>query len=133
PEFERWQRSFDFDRRLLPYECAASSAYARTLAAAALLTRPELNSIIAGLNELEARCQAEPTILDHSDAEDIHHFVEQQLAAAIGDAGLKLHTGRSRNEQIATDLRLFCRDAIDHARERLCALGEALCDRAESL
>jgi argininosuccinate lyase len=133
PGFERWQRSFRFDRRLLPYECAASRAYARALAAAGLLSRTELNLILGGLDQIENHCAGDPAIFESSDAEDVHHFVEQQLVAAIGDAGLKLHTGRSRNEQIATDLRLFCREAIDRITERLAVLGEALCDRAERL
>jgi argininosuccinate lyase len=131
PGFERWQRSFGFDRRLLPYECAASRAHARALANAGLISRQELNSILAGLNEIEQGCAADPALFERSDAEDVHHFVEQQLALLVGDVGLKLHTGRSRNEQIAADLRLFCRDAIDQTRERLCTLGEVLCDRAE--
>ena len=133
PGFERWQRSFEFDRRLLPYECAASRAHARALANAGLLDRSELNAIIGALDELEKRCGSDPSAFEDSDAEDVHHFVEQQLTARIGDAGLKLHTGRSRNEQIATDLRLFCRDAIDQITEKLAALGETLCDRAEGL
>ena len=133
PGFERWQRSFGFDRRLLAYECAASRAHARALANAGLISRQELASIVAGVSEIETQCAADPSVFENSDAEDVHHFVEQQLATLVGDAGLKLHTGRSRNEQIATDLRLFCRDAIDQTRERLGGLCEALCDRAEDL
>jgi argininosuccinate lyase len=132
-QFEQWQRSFAYDRRLLPFECAASRAHARALAAAGVLSAAELKQIVGGLDELEARCARDASVFDGSDAEDVHHFVEQQLVALIGDAGLKLHTGRSRNEQIATDLRLFVRDAIQKTRLALAELQSALCARAREL
>lgn len=131
--FEQWQRSFSFDRRLLRHECAASRAHARALTGAGILTRDELAAIVSGLDELQGRATADSAPFDLSDAEDIHHFVEQQLVTLIGETGYKLHTGRSRNEQIATDLRLFTRDAIDSIRAQLLALAVALCDRAEEL
>ena len=131
--FEQWQRSFSFDRRLLRHECAASRAHARALANARILSREELSVIARGLDELERRASSDPTLFDSSDAEDIHHFVEQQLVAAIGEAGYKLHTGRSRNEQIATDLRLFTRETIDEIRDQLFAVVAAICGRAEGL
>jgi len=109
PDFERWQRSFGFDRRLLHYELAASGAHARALKNAAILSADELISILQGLQQIGQHAAATPSFLDDNDAEDVHHFVEKQLVALIGEAGYKLHSGRSRNEQIATDLRLYVR------------------------
>ncbi len=131
PDFERWQRSFGFDRRLLRYELAASGAHARALKNAGVLSADELISILQGLEQIGERAAASPSFLDDSEAEDVHHFVEKQLAALIGDAGYKLHSGRSRNEQIATDLRLYVRATIDQLRQELAGLCSALTDRAE--
>jgi len=131
PDFERWQRSFGFDRGLLRYELAASGAHARALKNAGLLSADELISILQGLEQIGERATASPSFLDDSEAEDVHHFVEKQLAALIGDAGYKLHSGRSRNEQIATDLRLYVRATIDQLRHELADLCSALTNRAE--
>lgn len=131
PEFERWQRSFGFDRRLLSYEVAASGAHARALKTAGILTADELISILQGLEQIAERAAASPAFLEDQEAEDVHHFVEKQLAALIGDTGYKLHSGRSRNEQIATDLRLYVRAAIDQLRSELGALCAMFADRAE--
>jgi argininosuccinate lyase len=119
PAFDRWQRSFPFDRRLLPEELAASRAYARALGQAGVLSGGDLKAILDGLDLLEKKVAADPVVLEASDAEDVHHFVEQQLVALVGEAGQKLHTGRSRNEQIAADLRLFARKQMDLIRARL--------------
>jgi argininosuccinate lyase len=131
PDFERWQRSFGFDRRLLRYELAASGAHARALKNAGVLSADELISILQGLEQIGERAAASPSFLDDSEAEDVHHFVEKQLAALIGDAGYRLHSGRSRNEQIATDLRLYVRATIDQLRHELAGLCGTLTDRAE--
>lgn len=157
--FENWQRSFPFDWRLLPQELAASSAHAKAIAAAGILTPEELQSILTGLIEVgrnaQRSVQAFWTAARPSDtnteaheiddvkfgaalvalnpaAEDIHHFVELALTKHIGTLALKLHTGRSRNEQIATDLRLYVRDAIDRALTDLTAWANALLTLAES-
>jgi argininosuccinate lyase len=131
PDFERWQRSFDFDRRLLRYELAASGAHAKALKNAGVLTADELISILQGLEQIGEKAAASATYLDDPDAEDVHHFVEKQLVAIIGEAGYKLHSGRSRNEQIATDLRLYVRAVIDQLRQEMGELCEVLTDRAE--
>ena len=131
PAFERWQRSFDFDRRLLKCELLASSAHARALKAAGILSSDELISILQGLKQIGEKAAASPAFLDDEDAEDVHHFVEKQLVALIGETGYKLHSGRSRNEQIATDLRLYVRATIDQLRHELAELCSALADRAE--
>jgi argininosuccinate lyase len=131
PEFERWQRSFDFDRRLLRYELAASGAHARALKNAGVLTADELITILDGLKRIGERAAASLSYLEDDEAEDVHHFVEKQLAALIGDLGYKLHSGRSRNEQIATDLRLYVRAAIDQLRHELAEVCVTFTDRAE--
>jgi len=131
PEFERWQRSFDFDRRLLRYELAASGAHAKALKNAGVLTADELISILQGLEQIGEKAGAVESYLDDREAEDVHHFVEKQLVALIGEVGYKLHSGRSRNEQIATDLRLYVRATIDELRQQLAELSGVFVDRAE--
>jgi argininosuccinate lyase len=131
PDFERWQRSFGFDRRLLQYELAASSAHARALKDAGVLSASELISILQGLQQLGAQAGASPAFLDDNEAEDVHHFVEKKLAALIGETGYKLHSGRSRNEQIATDLRLYVRAAIDQLRVEIAEWCGVATDRAQ--
>src|SRR5579862_4517854 len=133
PAFERWQRSFDFDRRLLAYELAASGAHARALKTAGILTADELISILQGLEQIEQKAATAPAFLEDVEAEDVHHFVEKQLVVLIGEAGYKLHSGRSRNEQIATDLRLYVRAAIDQLRQELAELCRVITDRAEQV
>ena len=130
PAFERWQRSFDFDRRLLKYELAASAAHARALKNAGVLSADELISILEGLQKI-GESEASNSLVEDAEAEDVHHFVEKQLAARIGDVGYKLHSGRSRNEQIATDLRLYVRAAIDVLRKELAEVCGAFVERAE--
>jgi argininosuccinate lyase len=117
PVFDHWQRSISFDHLLLHEEIAASKAHALALEAAGVLSAPERSQIVDGLDEIVHRCAQLPDSIAQgrkpepmgADVEDIHHFVEMKLAEAVGDLGLKLHTGRSRNEQIATDLRLYIR------------------------
>jgi argininosuccinate lyase len=131
PQFERWQRSFDFDRRLLSYELAASGAHARALKNAGVLSAAELISILEGLQRIGEMATTSKGFIEDDDAEDVHHFVEKQLVAGIGDVGYKLHSGRSRNEQIATDLRLYVRAAIDQLRNELAEVCVVYTDRAE--
>ena len=130
-EFERWQRSFDFDRRLLAHELTSSSAHARALKSAGVLDSTELIAILQGLESIGEQAAASAAFLDDEEAEDVHHFVEKQLVTLIGDAGYKLHSGRSRNEQIATDLRLYVRAAIDQLRADLAVWCDALLDLAQ--
>jgi argininosuccinate lyase len=123
--FESWQRSFPFDRRLLAEELAASRAYAMALRQAGALSAEELASALRGLQEIGEQA-ANPAFLEDGEAEDVHHFVEKQLVAIIGETGYKLHSGRSRNEQIATDLRLYVRGSIDQLQDSLAELLETL-------
>jgi argininosuccinate lyase len=119
-QFEEWQRSFSFDWRLFQVEVSASIAHARTIAAAGILTSDEVDRMVAGLNaigrlEVDEREINNPTAsfaATAAQAEDVHHFVELELTREVGDLALKLHTGRSRNEQIATDMRLYVSDCI---------------------
>lgn len=131
PDFERWQRSFPFDQRLLGEELAASKAHARALSGMGVLTADELRKIETGLEAIAQRVATDPNVLNDEDAEDVHHFVEKELVGLIGETGYKLHSGRSRNEQIATDLRLHVRSNIDHLHLLLAGLLEALIDKAE--
>lgn len=131
PEFERWQRSFEFDRRLLHEELAASRAHAGALKNAGVLSSGELITILQGLDQIAEKAAKSPAFLEDGEAEDVHHFVEKKLVALIGDTGYRLHSGRSRNEQIATDLRLYVRAAIDQLRSDLADFLGAFLDRAE--
>jgi argininosuccinate lyase len=126
-QFEEWQRSFPFDWRLLPHEVEASIAHARTIEAAGILTSEELLQMEQGLRAV-AKLE---NIASNEHAEDIHHFVELELTKQIGDLALKLHTGRSRNEQIATDMRLFVRESIDNTLAGLHEWRQALIYLAE--
>jgi len=132
PKFDNWQRSFEFDGRLLGEELAASRAHSRALKTAGILTSDELISIFEGLDQIAKGAASPVRAPEDSETEDIHHFVEKQLVARVGDTGYKLHSGRSRNEQIATDLRLYVRSAIDRLRIDLMKCSEALLDRADA-
>jgi argininosuccinate lyase len=130
PDFENWQRSFPFDKQLLKQELAASAAYADALAGIAVLSAVELEQITAALRAIEDEAASNPALLQDEDAEDVHHFVEKQLVSRIGEVGYKLHSGRSRNEQIATDLRLYIRAQIGVALTSLAELMEVFVQRA---
>jgi argininosuccinate lyase len=130
PAFESWQRSFEFDKRLLNYELQASVAHARALKKAGVLSADELIWILEGLRQIGIKA-ASPECLDDPEAEDVHHFVEKRLVELIGDTGYKLHSGRSRNEQIATALRLYVRAGCQEIEEATSKLITAFLDRAE--
>jgi argininosuccinate lyase len=129
--FDRFQRSWSFDRRLLPYQLAIDRAWASALAAIGVLATSEHEQILAALDRIAQRAKREPAWLDASPAEDVHHFVELELIAGIGPAGAKLHTGRSRNELVVTAFRMFTKDAARAMRRAVCALVAALVAQAE--
>jgi argininosuccinate lyase len=134
-DFELWQRSIVFDWRLLPQEVAASKAHASALIAAEILTAAEGAQIRAALDSIAADHASEAgqdLVRNHPTAEDIHHFVEISLVQRIGSLGLKLHTGRSRNEQIATDLRLYVRDCIQRTISGIADWANALIQQADA-
>ena len=135
-EFARFNSSFAFDRRLIAADIEGSLAHAEALAAAGILTKAEARRIAWALNEILRRAREDKGYLSSSDdsreTEDVHSFVEAELVAAIGDPGYKLHTGRSRNDQVATDLRLFLRGEIDATRELIRDVQRALIALAEA-
>jgi len=134
-KFEAWQRSIGFDLRLLNEEIAASKAHASALVAAKILTEEEGTELREALDAIAAEHASEAgkaQVRDHATAEDIHHFVELKLVERIGSLGLKLHTGRSRNEQIATDLRLYVREQISRVQNALAAWANALIEQARA-
>jgi len=130
-DFERWQRSFPFDKRLLAEELAASLAHARALQRIGVLSKDEFENLEQALNSIAQRSVDDPGFLDDNEAEDIHHFVEKRLVSLVGELGYKLHAGRSRNEQIATDLRLFVREAIDNVQQELTGFMATVVAQAE--
>ena len=126
--------SIDFDQRLLPHDVAGSIAHAEMLAAKGLITAADATAIVTGLRHVEARLSAGELPWDEA-LEDVHMNVESRLIDEIGDAGRRLHTGRSRNDQVATDLRLYARasaheivEAIDDLRRAFLAQARAHVD-----
>jgi argininosuccinate lyase len=134
-EFEAWQRSIVFDWRLLEQEVAASKAHASALHKAGILTAEETHQLRESLDAIAAAHATDAgkdKVRTHPTAEDIHHFVELSLVERVGSLGLKLHTGRSRNEQIATDLRLYVRKQIEGVIDSLATWARALVAQARS-
>jgi argininosuccinate lyase len=130
--FDAFQRSFAFDRRLLPYELAVDRAWAKALQQIGILTEVEVRDTIKALDAIADELQNDPTFLEGSTAEDVHHFVESALVHELGPLGWKLHTGRSRNELVATDFRLFVIEAATRLRQQLASLLTALVDQAQN-
>jgi argininosuccinate lyase len=130
--FAAFNRSFDFDRRLFEVDVRASLKHCQGLAGAGVLTQQEADKIEAGLRTILERGLADPDYLVDPWAEDIHSFVEARLVEEIGPVGGKLHTGRSRNDQVATDLRLWLREAIDDLTGQSGLTQRALLQFAES-
>src|SRR3984957_692995 len=129
--FYEFERSWQFDRRLLPQELALDRAWARAIAAAGILNDEECAQIVRALDEIESRTKAEPAWLDASNAEDVHHFTESALIEKLGPLGAKLHTGRSRNEMVATESRMYVKDAARELRAALALLGRAIASQAK--
>ncbi|HKF40865.1 MAG TPA: lyase family protein, partial [Candidatus Acidoferrum sp.] len=109
--FDAFQNSFAFDCRLLPYEIAVDRAWAKALQSVGILTESEVRQILSTLEKIAERSEQDPFWMASSGAEDVHHFVEKGLVEELGPLGWKLHTGRSRNELVATDFRIFVRVA----------------------
>jgi argininosuccinate lyase len=130
--FYEFERSWSFDRRLLPQEFALDRAWARTIAAAGILGDEEGQKIVEALDGLERRAESDPAWLDSSRAEDVHHFVESALIDNLGPVGAKLHTGRSRNEMIATEFRMYVKDAAGDVRRRIGSLARAIATQAQA-
>ncbi len=126
---EQFTESINIDRRLYRHDILASQAHARMLAEVGLLTSVEAEQIVAALDEIEAEIEAGKMVYSIS-LEDIHTHIERALIAKLGDVGRKLHTGRSRNDQVVTDVKLWVRDAIDELDELLADLQQAFLDSA---
>src|SRR5213595_806787 len=122
---QRDSESVSFDRRLYHHDIAGSIAHASALASAGILAAHEFEMIARGLREIENEIAADKFVWDQS-LEDVHMNIEAALTKRIGPAGAKLHTGRSRNDQIALDLRLYVREEIDAIITRLRALQNKL-------
>ena len=122
--------SFGFDRALLEDDVTGSIAWAQALGAAGVLSSEDVSAIVAGLGEILEEGRRNPSWVSGPD-EDVHSFVERQLVERIGDAGRRLHTGRSRNEQVSLDLRLYLRRRIPLLQSGLVRLVAACVDRAE--
>ncbi|HUM71787.1 MAG TPA: lyase family protein, partial [Chloroflexota bacterium] len=110
--------SLPFDRRLVAEDIRGSMAWARALAKAGVLTTAEAETIVTGLGQVQAEFANGSFVFEAGD-EDIHTAVERRLTEMVGDVGGKLHTGRSRNDQVATDFRLWVMGAIDHLHDTL--------------
>jgi argininosuccinate lyase len=127
---KRFNASVGFDHRLALQDIAGSLAHARMLAARGIITRRDLTAIERGLARI--RREVESGRFRWSvDAEDVHLNIERRLTALAGDAGKRLHTARSRNDQVATDLRLWLREEIDEIRAGIATLEKALLAQAE--
>jgi argininosuccinate lyase len=127
---EAFSESVSFDRRLWRQDIAGSTAHARMLAHVGVLSAAEGQLIVDGLAAIGADIEAGRFVWQQA-LEDVHMNIEAQLTARIGEAGKKLHTARSRNDQVATDLRLYVRDAIDELAMLAQALADVLLDLAE--
>jgi argininosuccinate lyase len=125
---EEFNSSISFDIRLLKHDILGSIAHAKGLYKAGVLTEDELNLIEKGLKEI----LDETNVGEIPNDEDVHSYVERLLTEKIGDVGRKLHTGRSRNDQVATDERLYLRDEIDKIKEDLIKLIDTLKEMAET-
>jgi argininosuccinate lyase len=125
--------SFRFDRRLFEDDVTGSIAWAEALQRAGVLTDPDTAAIVAALHEIAVRGRDDTGFFDSDAArqdEDVHSFVERELVARVGDAGRRLHTGRSRNEQVSLDLRLYLKRRVPVLQRAVAALVAVLAERA---
>jgi argininosuccinate lyase len=127
---KRYTASVGFDRRLAPHDIRASLAHARMLRGAGILSRGDLRAIERGLSKIAKEIEA-GRFRWSLDAEDVHLNIERRLIDIAGNAGKRLHTARSRNDQVVTDLRLWLRDAIDEIARLVLNVQKALLDQAE--
>ncbi|MDZ4754929.1 MAG: argininosuccinate lyase [Phycisphaerae bacterium] len=129
--FRRFNDSLVFDRTLVREDIEGSMAWAKALERAAVITSDERRSIIAALKDILSLVLVDPTVITQAADEDVHSWVERELIARVGELGKKLHTGRSRNDQVATDLRLWTARELLMRRAELKRLMQALLELAE--
>jgi argininosuccinate lyase len=132
PDVFAFGRSFPFDRRLFEADITGSLAWAEALEKAGALSPADAAAITDALHQIRTDVAASGVPSDGNDDEDVHSFVERKLIEQVGDAGKRLHTGRSRNEQVSLDLRLYLRDRIPIVQQELRALGMALIEQARA-
>jgi len=130
PDMNRFNRSLPFDRRFWKVDIRASQKYAQALQKVQLLTTTECDLIVTGLDQVFQEWES-GTFVEKEEDEDIHAANERRLGELIGIAAKKLHTGRSRNDQCAVDLRLWCRDEFMMITQLLNELLAAFVDHAE--
>src|SRR5579862_7093805 len=126
---EEINASIDFDRKLAAQDIAGSKAHVAMLAKAGIVSQADADAIARGLDEVRAEIEAGDFTFSRA-LEDIHMNVESRLAERVGPAAGRLHTARSRNDQVATDFRLWVRDTIDALDAQLAELQRALAERA---
>src|ERR1700684_2612041 len=129
--FYEFERSWKFDRRLLPQEFALDRAWARAIARAGILTKEEGEQLVSALDALETHAKSDGAWLDNSKAEDVHHFVETALIEKLGPLGAQLHAARSRNDMVATEFRRYVKDAAREIRRAIASLETAIAAQAE--
>jgi argininosuccinate lyase len=123
-------KSLSVDRRLIEDDITGSQAWAEALERAGVLDAAEARAIVDGLESVRAAVRDTPDLIARAADEDVHSFVERELVARIGDAGRRLHTGRSRNEQVSVDFRLYLRRRIPEVQRAVAALIDALAHQA---
>ncbi|MCR4374466.1 MAG: argininosuccinate lyase [Acidobacteria bacterium] len=123
-------KSLPVDKRLIDDDLTGSRAWAQALAKAGVLTPADAEAIVSGLDGVRAAVHADPALLDRAGDEDVHAFVERELVARIGDAGKRLHTGRSRNEQVSVDFRLYLRRRIPVLQRAVVSVVDAMVAQA---
>jgi argininosuccinate lyase len=131
PAFQRLNTSIDFDRRLWPQDIAQSRAHARMLAAAGIISEEDRDALLAGLDQVASELEPNGGFRVEADDEDIHMAIERRLTEIVGSVGGRLHTARSRNDQVVTDLAMYTREQAAHAQDAITALMLALLERAE--
>src|SRR5690606_5391179 len=124
-------KSLPVDKRLIDDDITGSRAWAQALGRAGVLTPIDTDAIVSGLDAVRAAVHADPAMLDRADDEEVHAFVERELVARIGEAGKRLHTGRSRNEQVSVDFRLYLRRRIPVLQRAVVSVVEAMVAQAE--
>ena len=131
PFFAEFNDSLAFDRELLDADIEGSLAYARALERAGVFSRKERVTVEKGLRQLREENSRNPDAVGRSRAEDIHSYIEEALGKKVGNLALKLHTGRSRNDQVATDLRIYLREKEKSIERQIDALLETIASAAQ--